>query len=74
LRWRQRGWPAKASRPRWSSSILYLTGPRFRHRIEAFVERFSEMQADLDRERKVVMRLRANLTKRGERTDIGRAT
>jgi hypothetical protein len=32
------------------------------------------MQADLDRERKVVMRLRANLTKRGERTDIGRAT
>jgi Uncharacterized protein conserved in bacteria (DUF2130) len=24
----------------------YLTGPRFRHRIEAVVERFSEMQAD----------------------------
>jgi hypothetical protein len=30
----------------------YLTGPRFRHRIEAVVERFSDMQADLDRERK----------------------
>jgi hypothetical protein len=25
----------------------YLTGPRFRHRIEAVVERFSDMQADL---------------------------
>jgi hypothetical protein len=35
----------------------YLTGPRFRHRIEAVVERFSEMQADLDRERKAMMRL-----------------
>jgi hypothetical protein len=30
----------------------YLTGPRFRQRIEAVVERFTEMQADLDRERK----------------------
>jgi hypothetical protein len=27
----------------------YLTGPRFRHRIEAVFERFSDMQADLDR-------------------------
>jgi hypothetical protein len=35
----------------------YLTGPRFRHRIEAVVERFSDMQADLDRERKATMRL-----------------
>jgi hypothetical protein len=35
----------------------YLTGPRFRHRIEAVVERFAEMQADLDRERKAMMRL-----------------
>jgi hypothetical protein len=35
----------------------YLTGPRFRHRIEAVVERFSEMQEDLDRERKTMMRL-----------------
>jgi hypothetical protein len=35
----------------------YLTGPRFRHQIEAVVERFSEMQADLDRERKTMMRL-----------------
>jgi hypothetical protein len=35
----------------------YLTGPRFRRRIEAVVERFSDMQADLDRERKAMMRL-----------------
>ena len=34
----------------------YLIGPRFRHRIEAF-ERFSEMQADLDRERTAMTRL-----------------
>lgn len=35
----------------------YLIGPRFRHRVEAIVERFSEMQADLDRERKAMTRL-----------------
>lgn len=35
----------------------YLTGPRFRHRIEAIVEKFSDMQADLDRERKAMTRL-----------------
>lgn len=35
----------------------YLTSPRFRHRIEAIVEKFSDMQADLDRERKVMTRL-----------------
>jgi hypothetical protein len=30
----------------------YLTGPRFRHRVEAIVEKFTDMQADLDRERR----------------------
>jgi hypothetical protein len=35
----------------------YLTGPRFRHRIEAIVEKFTEMQADLNRERAVMMRM-----------------
>jgi hypothetical protein len=35
----------------------YLTGPRFRHRIEAIVERFTEMQGDLERERKAMTRL-----------------
>lgn len=35
----------------------YLTGPNFRHRIEAIVERFTEMQDDLNRERKAMTRL-----------------
>jgi hypothetical protein len=35
----------------------YLTGPRFRHRIDAIVEKFTDMQADLDRERKTMTRM-----------------
>ena len=35
----------------------YLTGPRFRHRIEAIVEKFSDMQEDLNREKKAMTRL-----------------
>ncbi len=34
----------------------YLTGPRFRHRVEAIVEAFSSMQQDLDKERKAIMK------------------
>ncbi len=34
----------------------YLTGPRFKQRVEAIVEAFSSMQEDLDKERKVIMR------------------
>jgi hypothetical protein len=34
----------------------YLTGPRFRHRVEAIVEAFSTMQNDLERERKAIMK------------------
>lgn len=34
----------------------YLTGPRFRHRVEAIVEAFSSMQEELDKERKVIMK------------------
>jgi hypothetical protein len=34
----------------------YLTGPRFRQRVEAIVEAFSSMQADLDKERKALMK------------------
>ena len=34
----------------------YLTGPRFRHRVEAIVEAFSTMQNDLNRERKAIMK------------------
>jgi hypothetical protein len=35
----------------------YLTGPRFRHRIQAIVEKFSDMQDDLQRERKAMTKL-----------------
>lgn len=34
----------------------YLTGPRFRHRVEAIVEAFGTLRADLDKERKVIMK------------------
>jgi hypothetical protein len=34
----------------------YLTGPRFRHRVEAIVEAFSGMKDDLDKERKAIMK------------------
>jgi hypothetical protein len=34
----------------------YLTGPRFRQRVEAIVEAFSSMQEDLDKERKAMMK------------------
>jgi hypothetical protein len=35
----------------------YFTGPKFKHRVEAIVEKFADMQADLDRERKAMTRL-----------------
>ncbi|MBL8054710.1 MAG: DUF2130 domain-containing protein [Nitrospira sp.] len=41
-------------RPQFSQ---YRTGPRFRHRIEAIVEKFTDMQADLERERMTMTRL-----------------
>jgi len=41
----------------------YLTGPGFRSRVEAVVERFTEMRDDLDRERKFTLR---QLAKREE--------
>jgi hypothetical protein len=44
----------------------YLTGPRFRLRVEAIVEAFSTMQADLDKERKAITRQWA---KRAEQID-----
>ncbi len=34
----------------------YLTGPRFRQRVEAIVEAFSSMQEDLDKERKAIQK------------------
>ena len=41
----------------------YLTGPRFRQRVQAIVEKFTEMQEDLEKERKTLTRLWA---KRGQ--------
>jgi hypothetical protein len=35
----------------------YLTGPRFRHRIQAIAEKFADMQDDLDKERAAMTRL-----------------
>ena len=32
----------------------YLTGPRFRHRVQAIVEAFSSMQEDLDKEKRAI--------------------
>ncbi len=34
----------------------YLTGPRFRHRVQAIVEAFTNMREDLDKERKAIMK------------------
>lgn len=34
----------------------YLTGPRFRQRVEAIVEAFSTMQVDLDKEKKAILK------------------
>ena len=34
----------------------YLTGPRFRHRVQAIVEAFTSLQSDLDKERKAIMK------------------
>ena len=44
----------------------YLTGPRFKQRVEAIVEAFSTMQEDLDKERKAIMKQWA---KRGEQIE-----
>ncbi len=35
----------------------YLTGPRFKQRVHAIVEKFTDMQQDLDKERKSMTRL-----------------
>lgn len=45
----------------------YLTGPRFRQRIEAVVEAFSSMQDDLEKERRAVTRQWAKRSQQIER-------
>jgi len=44
----------------------YLTGPRFRQRVQAIVEAFSSMQEDLEKEKKAILRQWA---KRGEQIE-----
>ena len=41
----------------------YLMGPEFKHRVEAIVEKFSDMRKDLDKERKTMTRLWAKREK-----------
>jgi hypothetical protein len=48
----QQGQPTKME-----LAYQYLTGPRFRHRMDAIVEKFTNMRDDLDRERKVMTKL-----------------
>ena len=48
----------------------YLTGPRFRHRVEAIVEAFSSMRGDLDRERKAIMKQWAKREEQIERVMV----
>ena len=45
----------------------YLTGPRFRHRVEAIVEAFSTMKDDLDKEKKAITKQWAKREKQIER-------
>lgn len=45
----------------------YLTGPRFRHRVEAIVEAFTSMQDDLNKEKKVIMKQWAKRTEQIEK-------
>lgn len=55
----QVGMARQASEGRHSKTEMiyqYLTGPRFRQRVEAIVEAFSTMQEDLDKERKAIMK------------------
>lgn len=49
----------------------YLTGPRFRQRVEAIVEAFTSMQEDLDKERKVIMKQWAKREEQIERVMNG---
>jgi hypothetical protein len=48
---------AKGQRTKMEMVYQYLTGPQFRHRIDVIVEKFSDMQSDLDRERKAMVRI-----------------
>ena len=49
----------------------YLTGPRFRQRVQAIVEAFSSMKEDLDKERKVITKQWAKRDEQIERVMQG---
>jgi hypothetical protein len=53
----QNRFAAEGQRTKTELVYQYLTGPRFRQRVGAIVEKFTDMQVDLDRERKTMMRL-----------------
>ncbi len=44
----------EGQQPKTEMVYRYLTGPRFRQRVQAIVEAFSSMQEDLDREKKAI--------------------
>jgi hypothetical protein len=48
---------AKGQRTKMEMVYQYLTGPQFWHRIDVIVEKFTDMQGDLDRERKAMVRI-----------------
>ena len=48
---------AKGQQTKMEMVYQYLTGPQFRHRINFIVEKFTDMQSDLDRERKAMVRI-----------------
>jgi hypothetical protein len=47
---------AKGQQTKMEMIYQYLTGPRFRQRIDGIVEQFTDMQSDLDSERKAMVR------------------
>lgn len=47
---------ATGQRTKMEMVYQYLTGPQFRHRVEVIVETFTDMQSDLERERKAMVR------------------
>jgi hypothetical protein len=48
---------AKGQQTKMEMVYQYLTGPQFRRRIDVIVEKFTDMQSDLDRERKAMVRI-----------------
>jgi hypothetical protein len=48
---------AKGQQTKMEMVYQYLTGPQFRNRIDVIIEKFTDMQSDLDRERKAMVRI-----------------